>query len=511
MNSPLHHESLPRWRSRAITLLIAATCIAAMASFVVVVAYLPLPVDGGWYSYPAYALSHAMNAYTNLHPPASPTDVHGIEAVFPWATAGSTRTLYAAGWIYSFGSSINSLRALSLLEYAALLFGFALVLRSYGADRNISVICVSLLALDKSIQFGALADFRPDIALGATSLFALAFLRSERTTVRVLLGGALCLLAATIHSTAPVFLSCVFSAAFLYWALERQSPRIALWQIAPIGLLAAVLFLLSNSIFSALLHRPATFRGEVDVVARILDSWNRGPAFLLRKELVRWRAHFLFSNLPQLAAVGAGAVLSGRLLIARATRAKGAVLLLPLAVSVGMLLILDPHSAEAHVVPLLPFLLLPATDPRAVEGRVRRAFYWSAAASALLSLALSARKVASARSTGFSNARLASELRSASNPNGLTVVAGGTELWPYFHERARVLILDRTRNPARFQAMNGIEMNRTDLVVIGADQIGYGWRTLADAWVNSGNARIAWRAGETVTIVAPSQSGSNHR
>jgi hypothetical protein len=478
----------------------AATLFAVLATWGVIAVYIPLPVDGGWYSYSAYALAEGGNAYQNLarEPLSSPVS---ITAFFPWDTGSSLRTVYAALWLSLAKPSLTSIRVLSLVEYALFIAAAGVLYRSYGASWRRIVPILSLLALDKSILFGALADFRPDIPLGTASIVLLLCLRSEQRKIRVVGGCAFGASASLLHATAPVPIACACIIGMLYWWRKERRISTALIDSALIAVVAAGMFFAKAALFRELLDQPSSTAGAVDIVARIRESWGRGASFLVTKELHRWRAHFLYVNLFQFFAALVSLLVALRTLVLRRVTA-GADVMLGILAGAVMLLAGDPHVAEAHVIPLLPFLLLPlAAEVHAESQRVFRGLGVLALGSLVLTAAMDVRNVRRAIADGYSNPRAAKALAEITRINPTAEIAGGTELWPVFPASARVTLLDRTRKLPEFREKHGVPIEAVDFIIVGPDQRGYGWALLTAELVEKGVAREVWSASNQLSVV----------
>ena len=78
--------------------------------------YKGLSHDGGWYSYPALALSRGGHPAENLQPIDRISSVQGVKAIFKFKTIYSIRIFYTSLWFRYISQNIISLKFLSLLE-----------------------------------------------------------------------------------------------------------------------------------------------------------------------------------------------------------------------------------------------------------------------------------------------------------------------------------------------------------------------------------------------------------
>ncbi len=482
---------------------IVAAVVAVAAACIAISTYRPLPVDGGWYSYAGYAISLGRGGFDHQRSVDFVLSGQGLRAAFPYDTASSPRALYAAGWFNAIGAGLLSIRLLTLVEYLLLLSAAWLLYRSFFHERWIAVIALLLLMTDKSIVFGAGADFRPDLALAAAATFLYFLLRlwpvNSGTALLVVVVGAI---AASIHSTAPIPLSFVLVAAFVEAALsnaEDRKRRLVL--VSAVGAWCMVCFFAIPRIIESLLGGPVGAENAVDVPTRILESWEGGIVGMMSKELSRWSSHFLLTNLPQLvgfmSAVGIGFLSKHNVLVARRLIGPAA----GLAAAVLFTLAFDPHTTESHILPLVPFLPLAFV---AFEVSWRKHGHYFLAGTVLISaaatFAIALRVAVISEDAGLSNRKMTNELAALTSDARMTLVAGGTEFWPYFPTGSNVVLLDRTRRPEDFLRLHGIPISSVDLIVAGEDHLGFGWEDVVAKLRDEGRAEVLLSVPERVLV-----------
>ena len=478
---------------------LVGSALVAIALIAVLVIYQPLPADGGWYSYPAFALSLGRNGYEQWLPVDTLLQAGGLRAVFEWDTTSSTRTLIMAAWFRVIGHSLLSVRLLAVAELAALLCAAHLMYRRHFGASVFAGLCTLLLLHDKNLLAGA-SDARPDIALAA--LACMLYLVLQRRTVSagtVFQAIALAALAATLHLTSPIPLAFVFTAAFVdAWLDEAAVRRARIALITGTVLVAAVAFLVSDRALGVLLDRPAQLGHSFDLVTRIVDGWRGGVLALAQKEVQRWLNHYFLSNATELLAVALG------LAAAIGFRSRGIptalkATLAGLAAAVVVTAAFDPHISESHILPLVPFtILLLQPLQRFRPWRVIGAMAGLLTVATLLSGVLAWRIAREAQSIGFSNQRLTSELTALTRGDSPSVVIGGAELWPYFGTDDSVVLLDLTRNP--LQVSDAAGFSRARFIVATADYLSWGWDRHVQEMVSAGRATIRYYAPGRVLI-----------
>lgn len=452
--------------------------LSALALAYAITRYRLLPVDGGWYSYPAFALSLGREVFAHQMGLASAEGLEGLRALFLWDTAASVRTLYGSVWYRLFGGSFLTVQVLSLAELCALFASAHLLYRNFFQTRWLATLALLLIVTDVGIAMEAASDSRPDLALTAAACFLYVLMRRKPSPATLALSVIVAAATATIHLTSPIPIAFVLvSSATDAWRSGPGERRSRLGLVSIVSVVAVAAFFLRQPIFHAAFNAPPDIADPVEVTGRIFSAWSEGPIALLAKELIRWRVHFFVSNAPQFAALVVA-------IVAIALSARRAVLperlfgpLLGLVAAVCASTVLNPHGTDAHILPLVPFtwlLLVPLEQIRPESSR--RLIVSLVVASSLISFAQAARMISVHRAAGVSNAWLADQLAQITIEDRTHVIVGGTEFWPYFPTGRDVILLDQTRDPDRLASVSGVSWSDVHAIAAPEDYQDAGWR-----------------------------------
>lgn len=99
-----------------ISAVVAATFLAT-----VVFLYTPIGTDGGWFSYPALAISRYGDAGENRLSLEEAENIKGIKAIFSFDTRLSIRVIPMSLWFKAFGTSIWAVKLFGVLELLSLM------------------------------------------------------------------------------------------------------------------------------------------------------------------------------------------------------------------------------------------------------------------------------------------------------------------------------------------------------------------------------------------------------
>ena len=453
---------------------------ASLAVFVATgIYYLPLQVDGGWYSYPSFAYSVGRDPFSYQADPRTACGLNGLRSLFEFETTSSIRLLYASAWFRAFGGGFLALKVLSLLELAGVFTLSFLLYRRFFARRDLGLLALGFLVTDKSLLLAGVSDFRPDLAMAAASVGLFLALSARRyTPVVVVLACLLAMCTALIGPTSAVSLSFVLvSTATAALGTDRPERKTRATLVVLVGVLALLAFVGRAPLFRLLLETQVSVRDPVDVVQRIITALSGGGWAIVHKELTRWRDYFLVSNAVQLIVLLACGFAIG----VRARREHGIVPklrgpLLGLAAAILVLAVLDPHETGAHVIPLTPFMLLMLASFEGFQRPPIRGLTLSLGASAALSLALTLKIWRTNEVRNTNNWWLQSTLTDITSDMRPYILVGPTELWPYFRKERDIILVDRTRNPSRV-GESGVPIRDADYVILNIDYDLDGWRS----------------------------------
>ena len=440
--------------ARAVLPFVLALCITAACLLLISGLFFKgIGSDGGWYSYPGFEYSRNAPVESNLLSADSHTStaLDGLRAFFHFKTYGSVRTLYTGWWFKAFQPSILSIKFLGLTELALYLSIVFLISLKISGDKLLALILVALLLNDKTLLMAAASDFRPDIAVAAFSwmtFLALLYARSYTTVITVF---SCAVLSVLVHQTAVVPIAGILTFFLLRDLFEYRHKDFLTHLI--ISLLAILALLFSDSLFDLVfLGYGRHIASPVSAIHRIIAAWHRGPLFLLAKEAARWKSYFFATNGAILLIAFLGFYLAVISLVRGVSR-RGPLLAMAAATvtSLVLLVLVDPHPAEHHAIPLVPFFLLTigyALGSAYQFKRLMRIILVSLAlVSSFTSMALAYKLYASGIETGYDIVTVQQSLRTAlsSFERKPILVLGPTEIWPFLDYRSNITIYDTRR------------------------------------------------------------------
>ena len=430
--------------------------------------YTNLDVDGGWYSYPAYALTQGGDPNENQRPVAQYVDEGRLVASFSFFTKNNIRVLPLTAWFSLIEPSFASLKVFGLLELALLWAIFAICAFSFSKSRATGVCLLLLFVLDRVVLELGINDLRPDLFLVTLALAVLFCLNKLFDTSRSELGhtmvwavGALlfCLLLALTHVTAVVSLSVVLVYATLKYLQTAGAEKANRYQgpffflVSLLWLTAILAFFLKGSLLDEILVSKIV--PDANLFRKLSELLGASPLEIATKEYLRWKTYLFWGNLHLL-------LLFALLLVSfihglAIHKSKLSFLLeSPLTVAsvagVLALTLLDPHSPRFHATTVTPFLLLASTE---IQPELLRRFSRRYALRLLVLIACVSTLVSGlsnwsqAASSGKENnwelqLRLRGAFSKATSTTGeLNAAFGPAELWPYLGRNTEILLMDR--------------------------------------------------------------------
>ena len=506
--------------------LLIATCAFAAGRLV----WRVISTDGGWYSYPGYALSQGRDPDENLLPPDQlPLATPGVRSLFPWENRSFLVTGIDWAWFDVAGHGEGSIVVFGVLQWLVLaaLVGWA-VNRATGNRWAAGAAALAALC-DVKLIYESLADLRPDIPLALIGVGSLCcfidFLR-RRSPVSFIASGLLIALLPLVHTTgvlpAAMMLTCLAASALIPRDGRLSKPYV----LACAVLAAAVLtvFVLRKPIADVLIPTRVSLAvqltGRHDLPGLLLGLAHRGVLWKLGQEGRRWASYFLPANLPQLLFLLIGLAALLRAAWRRGAAHRAEVLWLPLGWMVGILTltVTDPHFTDTHLIPLIAMgyvmagvgwaLLLegsrelsrqPSREPsQQLLARVHgmRRGMAVLAALALLCLALRAGQAAfdvyQGVHQGVSRSSVRRLLAKVFPGSGVTWAVGPTSIWLYVPPRGTPVIVDDRSDPG---IIHTPLWQRMTVLVIDSDFLNYGWAKVAREGVAAGWLRPIGHVG----------------
>lgn len=487
------------WATMTAVLLIVALVLLFIRSY-----YSALGCDGGWYSYPALELAQRGTLGGNLCAPGDQIEQHGISAYFDFATHTSLRVFYTALGFKLLSSDILTIRLVSYAEWLALLTVMYFALAACVSKKSSLLLLWACFVNDKTILLQAAGDFRPDIAVATATLLAFVLFHRRRTIVNSIAMVAVSGAMALVHSTAAVS----FCGILVYVTAHQLLTTRHLWSALRLPAAMAASFglavLVGNQlVFAPMLQTCTTASAGVDIGHRISTLWQSGFMPIVGKEAHRWVGYFFKTNVAVLMVLMLGAIAaSNRRPVGDMRSIQGRALLVAVFSMLVTLLLLDPHSADTHAIPVAPFFyLLLATQAHRIvgaRGMVRHSLAGIAVVAGLSSVALSA-KLAKEGSASEYNVRSVSNLLNCitATPASRTTIIGPVEIFPFLDTDGDFLIIDSNRG--------GRDLDKLNSVVALASYVILSDKYDSDAWKrNFSQAMSAYRL-EAIAAVGGSR------
>lgn len=491
----------------------AVSVIASITLALVLYAYVPVSVDGAWYSYPAYALSQGGDPSENIpdvERPSPPPD--RVVAKFGWQNRTNLTVLLSDGWFKAFAPSWVSLKVFGAAQLMALaiLSGFA-VLRLTGTP-VLGVFAGCLVASDARVIAEAMSDVRPDLLVAVFAVLLLLVLidayralKPASIAAAAAVAAALPLLHLTAATAIAFFLAFVACCAWVGRHLEKAGDRVLIGLLTATVLVGA--FVLRPAILDILIptHVPAAVEDQYaahfrDEFAHIV--WG-GTAAKLMMELGRWTGYFFRANTVHFVLVLIALIIATRVIRKRHFDLPTTMALSLLAgffTAAVFMLLVDSHDLVPHVLPVavLGYAGCVATLDVAhrqsllATTRLAQICYGTLALGGLLNFADASilyRQYSRAR---YSNAAAEAFLVKALPERGDVKIIAPTEVWPYLVERKQPLLLIDDRAVFRhkgyvFDLMKDAPFAGASYLVLNRKYHNvYGWEAAAETWSKRG-------------------------
>lgn len=472
--------------------------------------------DGGWYTYPAYAILMGGDPSENL-PGYAITQPHaGITAKFLWENRTNLFVLHQWLGLELTGDHWQGIRAVGAFEWLAIAalasFITAKLSRSWQAAAVVGVVVLS----DSILVASALSNARPDVVNALLGLMAFGAVEwTRRTGAVTALGAAIATAVALplMHVTSAIAISLVGIYILLSIADQyRQSRSIdaPILKLLVIGALLGGLYVLRNPILDHLIPTQVPQQleaaGQHNLFHKLRDNFSHGGD-KVAMEVKRWVAYFVVKNLSHLAFL-----LSGLFLVfqrGHGTSPSGALarrIMLTVIGATVFQLLTDPHPTSAHLIVIMVFAYL-ATGLawHAQLSRHTQAASYAGMALAIMLTATLALKIGQSYKVhkdyaghDFTNAKVEAGLAkvlSAYPADTPVKIQGPTELWPYLTGLNRpltIIDIDRTQLPAN---VHEVFANQVALLAINEDYWNSGWAPLIQQWLDKGQIRPVLQFG----------------
>jgi hypothetical protein len=289
--------------SRSAIILSLAATIALAASFYV---YVPLAVDGGWYSYPAYSLSQGGDPSENL-PDAAPrsTMPDRLTAEFPWENRSNLTNLPTAAWLKVLSPSWKSLKLLGAAQFIVLAALVGACIFWITRKRSLAALAVCLVASDTRVIQEAFSDARPDLTIAVVAAaLVLCLVRAFETRsprwgfLALVFAAVLPLLHVTSAMAIAFFLG--FSSIYSLGLLRDPGARFELKLSLLLAAVLILVFAFKQSILDMLIPTHVASSVEIQyrhsIVFELKEIFSMGIAGKLAMERGRWSGYFFVGN-----------------------------------------------------------------------------------------------------------------------------------------------------------------------------------------------------------------------
>jgi len=488
--------------------LIVATCVFGAGR----VLWRVISMDGGWYSYPGYALSQGRDPDENLLPPDRlPLATPGVRSLFPWENRSFLLTDIDRAWFELAGHGQGSIVAFGVLQWLALaaLVGWA-VERATGNPWAAGAAALAALS-DVKLIYESLADLRPDIPLAVIGVGSLCFLVNflrRRSPVSFIACGLLIALLPLVHTTgvmpAAMMLTCVAVSALI--RVDGRLSRRYMLACATLAAATLAIFVFRKPIMDVLIPTKVPLAdqlaGRHDLPAMLVGMAHRGVGWKLAQERQRWTRYFLAGNLPQLLFLLTG--LSALLRAGWQRRSQTAERLwLPAGwlAGIAVLTVTDPHFVSTHLIPLVAMGYVMAGVGWALlldDGQPMVATQGVVALAVLAFLCLGLRTAQAAVDVdqgihqGVSRAAVRRLVAKVFPGTGVTWAVGPTSIWMYVPQGGRTVIVDDRSDPG---IVRTALWRRMSVLVIDSDFLQWGWGKIARQGVAAGWLQPIGRVG----------------
>ncbi len=159
-------------------------CIAAIVATILLIMsryfYTPLGVDGGWYSYPAFALSKGGGSGENMLSISELKNIEGVKSSFTNPEfRQSIRVIPMSWWFRIIGTNIWSAKLYGIFELFILMGIAYLLLQRISENKNIALLCWAIFLCDEvAISLGS-SNLRADIMYTFMPLLVFLLTRME--------------------------------------------------------------------------------------------------------------------------------------------------------------------------------------------------------------------------------------------------------------------------------------------------------------------------------------------
>ena len=447
--------------------------------------YKDLYCDGGWYSYPALAMSRNGSPAESQKQIDDLKSIHGVKSAFGWRTQYSIRIFYTALWLKYISKSIVSLKFLGLLELISLLILTYVLIHRFSRDHLISLLLFAILINDKRIILVATSDYRPDIMVAVFSCLVFLFFLWKNKTYGLIFAILTSCLLMLVHITAVIPFITIICFFLFHNAISGNYKLRDNYRYLLVAGIAFVVFSYRYVVFDSIffssdhfIQSHAMALQKVSIVNskyphKIFEAFEHGFLNLLRKEAGRWRTYFVLFNIAEFLAFFTGFILLLKQShFSISGNKKGFSFFFAILTGLLSFLVLDPHTTWRHGIVLIPFCFLMlscAFQPMKLLSKrylyVLIAIVWF---SSFHSILIAGQLMLKGKRDGYNISMATKSFEEIiSNKDHDYLLLGPTEIWPFIKQDKNVLIID-IRNGKQFKKVESI-IDSVDYIVINED------------------------------------------
>jgi hypothetical protein len=482
--------------------LLATACLVAFAAVTLAASYawfVPLQTDGGWYSYPGFALAHGRDPSENLlSPDRLARESSGVRAAFGWENRSFLIVRFHQVWFALAGTTVFSLKVFGALQWLAVTVLVWLAVRL--AVRSTAPALVAALAAmsDSWLISESMADARPDVPIALVACACVVAVTQgyrERRWPWVVVASILAAMLPLLHTTGILAFTCCAVLAGALAVVPSPDGSARRWPLVVVVVAGTLGFLFRQVIVDALVPTRLPVSAELpfrhDLWIKLRGIVAGGALAKLGTEVGRWCDYFLVSNGAHLVFVAAG--LSG--LLASVVRSDDAYQrrlslgFLAAAAAAPAAMLFDPHPTPSHSVPLavLTYIAsgvgLLSIASRIPLRAVRCSLLIVGLGAAIIKGAHAAELSRASMAAGVSNRSVARFVSDVLNGQGDQLAVAPTFLWPYVPPTRSVVLIDPGSRPweptdPRFGSLSAVILDR--------DFLARGWRSLSRTMVQCG-------------------------
>lgn len=482
---------------------VIVVCTVALVATILLITiryfYTPLSVDGGWYSYPALALSKDRDPGENLCSISELKNIEGVKASFHLDFRQSIRVIPMSLWFRIIGTNIWAVKLYGIFELSILMGMAYLLLRRISENENIALLCTAIYLTDGvAISLGS-SDLRADIMLTFMTLLVFLLTCIEVKNYRSLL---FVFGVSSISFLALIRLTSVFSLSFLisYMIIELFLSRKRLsnfkkWFYISMILSGIVSFFMRTKLWDIILpsqYTNLTLSGEGNLWSGNLVEAKYYASTLtvdilpkMIKEIHRWTDYFFMSNLGEfLAILLAFPFFIICLLGLSKTKIPSKLISIPMGcvAAIGVLAFVDPIRCKwaAHALPVVIFfIIILAMVLNIVPNKKQK--YLGITLLFVFVIFSSGIKIAQGINimrkgilNGYTNNSVIKVMKHVFNDEEKSYnIIGPTELWPYINQKTNIIIIDK-RSTREIEELKN-HLGEIDYIIINNDYQGFNW------------------------------------